>query len=180
MRKITIREKSLIGLAVTGLVGALFYLRVVSPAMDEMKKLDSKIPYMERQLRAAQRISERCGQINSLITQVQQQLDKREGNFQPRAFLDKLATEVGMNKDQLKGIKPIGSKIENEVYREERFGVTLKKTSLESLVKYLYQIESSEYLLSVRKLSIDPDKREPNMLNAKFEVSTFTRKAPEE
>jgi len=179
MRKITVREKVLIGLAGAGLVGALFYLHVISPALAEMKKVDAKIPYVEKQLRAVRRIRERCGEINTMIDQVQQRLDKREGNFQPRAFLDKLAKQVGMNNDQLKGIQPKGSKIENEVYKEERFGVTLKKTSLEDLVKFLYQIESSKYLLTVRKLSIDPDKRSPSLLNAKFEVSTFTRKKPE-
>jgi len=179
MKKLAAREKILIVAAAIGLMAALFYAYVMSPAIDELKKLDAKIPYMERQYRAVRRISDRCEQINSLISKVQDKLDKREGNFQPRAFLDKLAKQVGMDKGQLKEIKPIKSTIENDVYKEERFGVKLKKINIKDLVNYLYKIESSEYLLTVRELRIDPDKREPNLLNAKFEVSTFTRKAPE-
>lgn len=179
MKKLAAREKFLIVAASIGLMAALFYAYVMSPAIDEMKKLDAKIPYMERQYRAVRRIADRCEQINSLISEVQDKLDKREGNFQPRAFLDKLAKQVGMDKGQLKEIKPIKSTIENDVYKEERFGVKLNKINLKDLVNYLYKIESSEYLLTVRELRIDPDKREPNLLNAKFEVSTFTRKAPE-
>lgn len=179
MKKFSAREKVLIGTVIVVVIGAFLFLYVISPAMDEVKKLDAKIPYVEKQFQAARRIRAKCDQINALIAQVQDRLDKREGDFQPRSFLDKLSGQVGMDKGQLKGIKPIKSTIENDVYKEERFGVTLKKISLEDLIKYLYKIESSKYLLTVRELSIDPDKREPNLLNAKFEVSTFTRKIPE-
>lgn len=179
MRKLTGRESALIWVAAAGLIASLFYLHVMSPALDEMKKLDAKIPYVEKQLGVVRRIRTRCDQINNLIAEVQKRLDKREGNFQPRTFLDQEAKKVGMDKAQLKGIKPIASKIENDLYKEERYGVTLKKVSLETLVKYLYEIESSKYMLTVRKLNIDPDKRVPSLLNAKFEVSTFTRKTPQ-
>jgi general secretion pathway protein M len=64
----------------------------------------------------------------------------------------------------------------SEVYNEESVEVKMEGVTLEQLVRYLYQIETSPQLLKIKKLDIKPRYDNRQILTATFRVSAFTLK----
>ena len=96
-----------------------------------------------------------------------------ERNFQLFKFLEDKAKEDGITLTDLKDRGVTGTTRDKEI-REHIVEVNLQKISLNTLAKFLYQIESSPYLLKIRKLRVRAtSKDEEPTLNVSFSVATY-------
>ena len=64
----------------------------------------------------------------------------------------------------------------SEVYNEESVEIKMEGVTLEQLVRYLHQIETSPQLLKIKRLEIKPRFDNRQILTATFRVSAFTLK----
>jgi type II secretory pathway component PulM len=173
MKKISKREKSLIATAFGAIALFLIYQCAINPFLKYTVRIQEEIPQMKGDLLTARRIQTRYRELDGEIRRVRQHIDQRTAEFSPNDFLSTLAKKAGIFPN-LDGIKPDHTKI-NESYGEDTATVKLKNVQLEKLVNYLYDIESSGQLLTVKELSIKPDNDNSLALEVTFDVSTFTR-----
>ncbi len=173
MKKISHREKRLISVALAAIAAFLVYQLAISPFLQYADRMQAEVPQMRGDLLTARRIRTRYGALDKEIKEIRQRLDQRTAEFNPHDFLSKLAqkTEILPN---LEDIKLDATKI-NEIYQEDIATVRLKNVQLEKLVSYLFEIENSDQLLTVKELSIKPDNNNSLLLDVAFDVSTFTK-----
>jgi len=63
----------------------------------------------------------------------------------------------------------------DEAFQEETAKVTLRRVPLEKLVGYLYDIETSADLMTVKVLSVNTDSNDSLLLDVTLDASTITR-----
>lgn len=173
MKKISKREKSLIVAAFGAIVLFLIYQCAINPFLKYAVRIQEEIPQMKGDLLTARRMQTRYRELDREIRDIRQRIDQRTAEFSPNDFLSTLAKNAGLFPN-LDGIKPDHTKI-NESYGEDTATVKLKNVQLEKLVNYLYDIENSGQLLTVKELSIKPDNDNSLALDVTFDVSTFTK-----
>jgi general secretion pathway protein M len=98
-------------------------------------------------------------------------LDGREENFTLFSFLDRLAGESGV-KDSITYMKPSTEESEQGNRRLSLVEVKLEAVSLESLVSYIYMIETSRSMVFVKRLSISRQEKDIGGVDAVMQVVT--------
>jgi len=173
MKKISKREKKLIATALGAIAVFLVYQFAINPLLKYAERIQNEIPQMKGDLLTARRIRTRYRELDREIRDIRQRLDQRTAEFNPHDFLSTLAQKGGILPN-LEDIKLDTTKI-NEIYQEDTAIVRLKNVQLEKLVNYLYEIESSGQLLTVKELSVKPDSDNSLLLDVTFDVSTFAK-----
>jgi len=163
MKKMSKREKNFILLALCGAIIFAGYFFAFTPLEQYYDRIKSETPKMKIDLKTAQRLKKQY---------------ERQDKFNPYDFLDTLARKEGIRSN----LDKITSSTEevNEQYHEDIVKIRLKNVALSKLVRYLYNIENSGQLLTVKELTIEPDRRNSTLLDAKFEVSTFAKTEKED
>ena len=177
MKKKSGREKKLVLLAGCAIIFFIIWQFALSPLINYNERIGKQIPKMKMDLLAARRLKKRYQSLDKDIQAIRARVDERREAFNPYDFLDKLARKEGI-RSNLDKITSDSDDI-NDNYREDIVKIRLKDVALSKLVRYLYNIENSGQLLTVRELTIEPDSRDSNLLDVKFEVSTFARKEKE-
>lgn len=173
VKKISQRERRLVSIALAAIAAFLVYQFAVSPFLEYVDRIGEEIPKMKGDLLTARRIRTRYLALDKEIKAIRQRLDQRTAEFNPHDFLSKLAQKAGILPN-LEDIKLDAAQI-NEIYQEDVATVRLKNVQLEKLVSYLFEIENSDQLLTVKELSIRPDNDNSLLLDVAFDASTFTK-----
>jgi hypothetical protein len=173
MKKISRREKNFMVMAFCGAIIFAGYLFVFTPLEQYYNRIKSQTPKMRIDLKTAQRLRKQYETLDEEVKVIRERLDARQDEFNPYDFLDTLARKEGIRSN----LDKITSATEavNEKYHEDIVKIRLKNVALSKLVRYLYNIENSGQLLTVKELTIKPDRRNSMVLDANFEVSTFSR-----
>ncbi len=171
MKKISKREKTYILLASCAAAFFIIYQFVLTPLEEYYENINRNIPKMKMDLLTAKRLKKQYVELDNDVRNIRGRLDQRQEAFNPYDFLDKLASREGIRPN----LEKITSSTEevNENYHEEIVKIRLKDVMLQKLVRYLYNIENSGQLLTVKELTIEPDRRNSAVLDVRFEVSTF-------
>ena len=101
-----------------------------------------------------------------------QRLARRAQNFTLFSFLEQAAGSAGV-KENIKSMKPSASTGKGP-FKESLVEMKLERITLGQLVGYLKLIESPEDLVSVKRISIQSNKKETQFLDAVLQVLTFT------
>lgn len=131
-------------------------LAVHSRNYDEITLLKSK--YLDLQQRAA----------NSKL-----RFDRRKRGFTLYSFLEKLAGQVGINKERIIYMKPTSSKQKDSPYTLSLVEMKLEGISLEQITRFLYRVETSNNMINVRRLSLNKKEDKGGLLNIILQVETF-------
>lgn len=174
MKKLSSREKKLVILSLCVVIFYFAYRFALNPVLEYAERIETELPKLRVDLMAAYRLRKEYLSLDDEIGGIRERIDERQHTFNPYDFLDTLARKEGLRVN----LDKITSSTEeiNEEYHEEIVTIRLKNVSLEKLVRYLYGIENSGQLLTVEKLSIEPDRRNSAYLDVEFEVSTFAKR----
>ena len=96
---------------------------------------------------------------------------QRPKNFTLFSFLDWLAGETGIKK-HVSYMKPSTTINEKTGVSLSRVEMELRGISLKDLTRYLYEVETSENMVVVKRLSISRKGREKAMIDAVMQVET--------
>jgi type II secretory pathway component PulM len=173
MKKLSPREKKALIGAIAAIIVFILFQFGVSPLLDRYEQMEGQIPKLKADLRAARRLQKNYKKLEAAVQAIRSRVDEREGAFNPYDFLDKLARKEGV-RSNLDKIKSSTEEVSDQ-YNEETVDIRLKNVNLAKLVRYLYSIEHSGQLLTVKELVIEPDKRHSERLDVKFNVSTFAK-----
>src|SRR2546425_6545085 len=147
------RERLFIGGAGAALVLFLIFKLTIDPLFKYSAELDRQIGTARRQLNEMRTMQQDYQRQRSVIDSINSQL-KKQPNFAIFSRLEELAGQTGI-RSKIVHMKPTVS-APNEVYNEESVEVKVEGVTLEQLVQYLYQVESSPQLLKIKRLEMKP------------------------
>jgi len=172
-QNLQLRERLFIGGAGAALLVFLIFKLTIAPLFKYSAELDRQIVTARRQFNEMRTTQQEYQRQKSVVDSINSQL-KKQPNFAILSRLDELAGQTGI-RNKILQITPQVSP-PSEVYKEEVVEVKIDGVTLEQLVRYLHQVESSPQLLKIKRLDIRPHIDNRQILNATFRVSAFTLK----
>ena len=166
------REKYLIGLAVCVIVFAVLIQLVLMPFVDGRQRMQNSVAAQERNLQEIVRLSQEYKALEQDSETLIQRLASRPGNFTLFSFLEKAAGKAGV-KNNIKYMKPSASTGKGP-FKESLVEMKLERITLKQMVDYLKLIESPDDIVSVKRISVQTNKKETQYLDAILQVLTFS------
>jgi general secretion pathway protein M len=171
MMKLAKREKYLVSLAAIAIALFLIFQFLIFPFFEERKRIQRGIRAREDGLKEMVRLGAEYQIHKKGFQGIKQILARREKGFTLFSFLEKAAGESEL-KGHIKYMKPSDSKGTGP-YKESMVEMKLEGITLNQLVGYLYRIESPENIVSIKRISIQENKKESGYLDTILQVLTF-------
>lgn len=171
MMKLAKREKYLVSLAAIAIALFLIFQFLIFPFFEERKRIQRGIRAREDGLKEMVKLGAEYQIHKKGFQGIKQILARREKGFTLFSFLEKAAGESEL-KGHIKYMKPSDSKGTGP-YKESMVEMKLEGITLNQLVGYLYRIESPENIVSIKRISIQENKKESGYLDTILQVLTF-------
>jgi len=167
------REKLILIASCSGVLLFIIVYFYLLPAIGNMKNLAKTIPKRQEDLIQLLKLRDEFFELRHKMAQINKAIHKRGPNFELLTFLEELAKKCNID-DKIVSMRPLNhpSILPNEMTVE----IDIDGLVTEELTKYLYEIESSEKLLYIKKTDIRSNFRREKFLNVSLHVSTLTEK----
>ena len=172
-RNLQPRERLLVLGASAALMVFLVFKLAIDPMLKRSSDLDRQLVIAGRQLSELRTMQQEYLRQKRVVDSINTQLKKQQ-NFAIFSRLEELAGQTGI-RNKILHMKPTVS-TPSEVYNEESVEIKMEGVTLEQLVRYLHQVESSPQLLKIKRLEVKPRFDNRQILTATFRVSAFTLK----
>jgi len=165
------REKYLIALAATVIVFALVLQLAVMPFWEKRERYKNNVTVKQNNLEQMVALRQEYLLLQQDSDTLAQRLKSRPGNFTLFSFLEKAAGDAGV-KGNIKYMKPSATTGKGP-FKESLVEMKLERITLGQMVSYLKLIESPDNLVSIKRISIQSNKKETQFLDAILQVLTF-------
>lgn len=163
------RERNLV-IGAACFLGVFFLFQlIVFPFFDKKERMQKGIKTRENDLEEVIRLCDEYEAYKGDSQSIEQVLGRRKRDFTLRTFLQQKANEAGVI---IGSIDESGSK-EMGPFIESTMEVKLEAVTLKQLWEYLYRIESPEDFVSVPRISIRQNKKEPGYHDVTLKALTF-------
>ena len=166
------REKYLVTLAVIVIVLGVVIQFVLTPFLAKKELYKNNVTAKQNNLQEMVALREEYLLLEQDSDVLTQRLARRPKNFTLFSFLEKAAGDAGV-KENIKSMKPSASAGKGP-FKESLVEMKLERITLGQMVDYLKLIESPEYLVNIKRLSIQSNKKETQFLDVVLQVLTFT------
>ena len=166
------REKYFIALAAIVIVFAFVILFVIMPFFEKRERYRNNVAVQQNNLQEMVALRQQYLLLQQDSDTLVQRLAKRSNTFTLFSFLENAAGNAGV-KDNIKSMKPSASTGKGP-FKESLVEMKLERVTLGQMVGYLKLIESPENLVSVKRVSIQANKKETQFLDVILQVLTFT------
>lgn len=158
----------LIGAAVV--LGTGFWVGVWEPLQAHLALLDRRVAAKRTEYRQISELAGRFEGLRGRIAGIEDDL-RRNRDFSVLSHLEGLAKEARLQ-DRIVQMKPRAAETTRH-YRENAVELRMEKVRLPDLVRYLDQVENAKALLRIKQLQIRPRFDDPNLLDVRFQVSSY-------
>jgi general secretion pathway protein M len=166
------REKYFIALAVVVIVAAFIIQFAIMPFVEKREQFKNNVNVKQNNLQQMVVLRQEYQALQQDSDTLAQRLQSRPKNFTLFSFLEKAAGDSGV-KDNIKSMKPSASTGKGP-FKESLVEMKLERITLGQMVGYLKLIESPENLVSVKRISIQSNKKETQFLDVVLQVLTYT------
>jgi type II secretory pathway component PulM len=170
--KINQRERLILSAA-----GVLLLLLMIiqwgfSPILDHHAQLGQQLIDAKQDLEEMALLQAEYKQLTVQADQTKAQIGMRDKNFSLLSFLNDTAAQTGL-KNKIVNMKPSTSNRNSSSLPTESVEMKLTDVNLEQLLAFLYRVETSPNLVSIRQISITKEDRKEGMVESILEVETF-------
>ncbi|MCL6584152.1 MAG: hypothetical protein K6U11_11015 [bacterium] len=144
-----------------------FYLL---PSIVKIKVLAQSIPKRKEDLKELRRLRDELFELRRETARVNQAIQQRGQDFELLAFLEELAKKCKIE-DKIVSMRPVSNL--SSPPNEKIIEITIDGLVTEELTKYLYEIENSTKLLSIKKTTIRSNLGPEKSLDVSLQVSTL-------
>lgn len=175
LHKLEKREKRIV------LAGALFLLCfalfhfAVSPLLRARDQSQKAVIQKKEDIIKIRQLQEEYRKLQNQVMDIQSRLQKRSPSFTLFSFIEERATKAQV-KQQINSMTPSSSEGEGPL-QESRVDLKLERISLQQLVDFLQQIESTDDVVMIKRISIQENSKEEGTLDAVLQIITFTQKS---
>ena len=166
------REKYLIALAGFVIAAALVITLVIIPFWEKREILKNGIVAKGNSLQEMAVLRQEYLLLQQDSNTVARRLADRPKNFTLFSFLEQAAGDAGV-KENIKSMKPSASTVKGS-FKESLVEMKLERITLGQMTGYLKLIEAPEKLVSIKRISIQSNKKETQFLDVVLQVLTFT------
>jgi len=166
------REKYLIALGVIVIVFAVVLQLAIMPFFEKRERYKNNVVTKQNNLQEMVALRQEYLLLQQDSDTLAQRLTSRPKSFTLFSFLEKAAGDAGV-KGNIKYMKPSASTGKGP-FKESLVEMKLERITLGQMVGYLKLIESPDNLVSVKRISIQSNKKETQFLDAILQVLTFT------
>lgn len=150
----------------------LVFLLLIEPVFQKREQLGSKITEKRQDLAEMKLMRRELQQLRSRSEEAEQRFSRRPEDFTLFSFMDRLAGETGI-KDNISYMKPGSSRDESSGLKTVSVELKIEDVTLEQLTSYLYQIETSNSMVRIEKLSISRQGEEESLLSVVMQAKTY-------
>jgi general secretion pathway protein M len=170
--KLNRRERLAVLIGISFLCLFMLARFVVFPFMEKKERLRRSLAMSTQNLKDIQILKEEYQAVIAEGRQAEKRFNQRRKSFTLYAFLDKLAGEVGI-KDKMTYMKPTVTPKKGTPYKISLVEMNLKGLTLEQITQYLYKIEMSNNMVTVKRLSLTKSDDKNGGLNLVLQVETI-------
>lgn len=169
--KLARREKYIVFFGAGAIAIFILFQFLIFPFFDKRDRTLRGVKAKEEGLKEIVRLSARYQEHKRGSEGMGEILARREKGFTLFSFLESAAGQTQV-KEHIKYMKPSSSQ-DSGPYKESMVEMKLEGITLKQLAGYLHRIESSEKLITVKRISIKESKAESGYLEAILQVLTF-------
>ena len=167
--QLTKSQKQIVIAGLAFVAAALLVQFAAFPYFEARQKVSGAIAGSEKALRELATLGAEYGVLRRVI-------ERRPPGFALFSYLEKRAGDAGV-KTNIKSINPLKSS-PAEAYEETAVEMRLDKLTMKQLTDFLYQVESREELVRIRKMSVAKMKESPEYLSVLLQVFTYQALPP--
>ena len=172
LAKLSHREKMAVGIGI-GFLGVFLIAQLaVFPFMDARERLHRSLAFNTRSYDEIKQLRSKYLAIQNRAEESKTRFNRRQRGFTLFSFLDNLAGQVGI-KERITYMKPSTTKQKDTSYSLSLVEMKLNGVSMEQITRFLYQIETSQNMIHVRRLSLNKTDEKEGLLNVILQVETF-------
>ncbi len=163
--KISKREKYAVWVG-AGLIGIFVITQlIIAPLLDKRDRLIREIQVNTKVYKDIRVLEKEYEVLKNRADTAQKSMRTRPKGFTLFSFLDQLAVQAGL-KDNVEYMRPTTTNNENSPYKTSVVETKLQAVTLERLTAYIYMIETSSNMVSLKRLSITKKSKQTGYVNA--------------
>jgi len=170
--KLNKREKYAIGAAVAFICLFVMIQFVFTPMLDKRDRLRRLIDIQTTTIEDMETLRSEYDAVVKHINVSKDRLTKRQKGFTLFSYLDELAGKTGI-KNKIKYMKPSSTSQKDGSLKLSLVEMRMDAITLKQLTTYLYNIETSENSVFVRRISISKADKPPGAIDAILQVETY-------
>ncbi|MCX5869100.1 MAG: type II secretion system protein GspM [Deltaproteobacteria bacterium] len=173
--KLEKREKRVVVAGAIFLICFALFHFTVSPLLQARQQTQKALIQKKEDIKKIRQLQEEYRQLQNQAVNIQNRLQKRSPSFTLFSFIEERATKAKV-KQQINSMTPSTSEGDGPL-QESRVDLKLEKISLQQLVDFLQQIESTDDVVAIKRISIQENSKEEDLLDVVMQIITFTKKS---
>ncbi len=175
LNKLENREKRVVLVGILFLVCFALFQFAVSPLIQARQQTQKALIQKNKDIIKIHQLQEEYRKFQVQAVDIQNRLLKRSPSFTLFAFIEERAAKAKV-KQQINSMTPSTSAGEGPL-QESRVDLKLERISLQQLVDFLQQIESTDNVVIIKRISIQENSKVEGALDAVMQIITFTQKS---
>jgi general secretion pathway protein M len=165
------RQRSIAGFGIVFVVAVLAWVFILSPLWEAKAKMEKSILSNSRKLAEMVRMDEAFADQEAQISRIKTVLSTRR-DFTLFSYLEKkaVATRVKGSIRQMNSMQ--GTK--SASFEESLIDLKLDRLTIRQLAEFLYQVESPDEMIRIKRITIDKMKESPEYVSAQILVASYT------
>ena len=172
MNRLGSREKLALGALAAVVCLIMIHAFVISPGIERRRQAEKEVSSQKKNLADIAGLAERYRELKASSNTMSLEFRNREKNFALFKFLDGLAGKANVKKN-IKYMKPNSKNLTGGRFVESIVDMKLQNLSMEQLLGYLYQIETSGNSVTVRRITITESGRQGGSVDAVLLVAAY-------
>jgi type II secretory pathway component PulM len=153
-------------------IAFMFYLVILSPAIEKRRNLDRNIAKMKSDLAQMQVLKSHWESFERSKAEAEKMLSRRGRDFTLLTHLEEVCGKVGID-TRIQYMKPLEMPDQEGSLKPMGIEMRLSGLDIRQLVQFLQQIEQSRQLLSISRIKIRPSAEEgKRSLEVTLQVNT--------
>lgn len=166
------RQRRLAVFAAAGLLVFLLLALVVFPLWDAKDRLGKSITANTKKLEEMKVLDAEFAASDAQIARIKRAVAARRPEFTLFGHLEKKAAAAGV-KGSIRQMNSLPG-VRSASFEENLIDLKLDKITIAQLADFLYQIESPEEMISIRRISVEKMKESPEYLSVQLLVVSYT------
>ena len=170
--KLSKREKYSVYIAAASLVLFVLIQIIIFPLMNKRQNTEKTIRAKTAVLEQMKALRADYDAFTQNAALSKRRFAKRQKGFTLFSFLERLAGATGI-KDHITYMKPSTSTEKNSPIKLSKVEMKIQAITMKQLADYLYRVETSENMVTVKRLSVSKTGKREGFLDAVLQVETY-------
>ena len=168
------RERFFLWGGIIFVCGFLFFQGVISPYLEARQKLERSLVRARNDVLEMAILQDQYQDLRVRQGEISRLIDQRRAGFSLFSFLEQQANAVRV-KNRVTYMKPSTTELEDG-FQESAVEMKLEQITLKQLVDFLTRVESLEQVVLVKRLAVQKNKKENDLLDVVANIVTFERR----